>query len=69
MVIYKSYVFGADLKFKMASISGHSLYIGRYGKMFQKISPETSKPIESKHCMDGPWMVLYTSFQGGECTS
>ena len=32
MDLYKSYVFCADRKFKMAAISGHSFNIGPYGK-------------------------------------
>ena len=46
MDLYKSYVFCADRKFKMADISGHSFNIGPYGKMCVKIFCScTSKPI------------------------
>ena len=31
MNLYKSYVFCADWKFKMAAISGHSFNMGPYG--------------------------------------
>ena len=35
MHLYKSYVFCADRKFKMAAIHGHSFNIGPYGKMLK----------------------------------
>jgi hypothetical protein len=38
MVLYKLYVFGSDMKFKMAATAGLSLKLDPMGKMFQKAS-------------------------------
>ena len=54
--------FFADWKFKMAAISGYNFNMGKCLKIF---SSETSKPIESKHCMDGPSIVLYKIYVFG----
>ena len=63
MDFYKTYVFRVDRKFKMAAISGHSFNIGPYAKMLKKhFSSETSEPVLSKRCMDGPWMDFYKSY-------
>ena len=35
------------------------------GKCVKIFSSETSKPIESKHCMDGPWINLYKNYVFG----
>ena len=39
MGLYKSYIFCAGLKFKMAAINGYRFNIGPFGKNVLKISP------------------------------
>ena len=46
----------------MAAISGHSLTWDPMGKCLKKFFSETSKPVQSKHCVDGQWMDLYKSY-------
>jgi hypothetical protein len=43
MVLYKLYVFGSDMKFKMAATAGLSLTLDLMGKMFQNAS--SLKPL------------------------
>ena len=63
MDLYKSYVFfWTYRKFKMAAISGHSLTWDLMGKCFKNFFSETSKPFQSKHCVDGHGMDLYKSY-------
>ena len=38
MVLYKLWVFGSDMKFKMAAMAGLSLTLDPMGKMFQNAS-------------------------------
>jgi hypothetical protein len=38
MVFYKLYIFGSDMKFKLATTAGHSLTLDPIGKMFQNAS-------------------------------
>ena len=43
MVLYKIYVFGSDMKFKMAATAGLSLTLDPMGEMFQNAS--SLKPL------------------------
>ena len=53
--LYKSDVFCADWKFKMAAISGHSFIIGRYEEKCVKIS--ALAPVNQSKA-NIAWMVL-----------
>ena len=60
--LYISYVFCADWKFKMAPSADIVLTWDPMGKCLKNFSSETSKPVQSKHCMNVHWMNLYKSY-------
>ena len=61
MDLYKSYVFFADRKNKMAATAGQSLTLDPMGINTKFFLSETAKPIELNFGMDDHWMDLYKS--------
>ena len=60
MVLYKLYVFGSGMKFKMAATAGLSLTLDPMGKMFQNAS--SLKPLgqlKPELPRNDHWKVLY----------
>jgi hypothetical protein len=48
MVLYKFYVFGSDIKFKMAATAGLSLTLDPMGKFSNAFFSETTNMIKAK---------------------
>ena len=59
MVLYKVYVFYADMKSKMATTAGHRLTLDPMGKCSNAFFSETTNMIKAKLYMNVHWMVLY----------
>ena len=56
MVLYQICVFGADLKFNMATKVHNVFSLAEILKIFLS---ETTKPIELLLCRNDHWVVLY----------
>ena len=58
-ILYKSSLFDANRKSKMATTAGHKLAFNPMGKCSNTFFSETTNMIEAKLYINVHWMVLY----------